>query len=86
MNTTDEKITITPAEAAEIMRKCGISCSAPTVRAGLEQRVFPFGVAVETDSSYVYMIFRNRFTRWIDEMTGSSQTRVDAPETTNASD
>jgi hypothetical protein len=43
-------VTINAEEAAAMLRKVGISITAKTIRAGLRQRVFPFGDYIEAES------------------------------------
>lgn len=60
--------TITPAEATEQLRAMGISISPDTLRAGLEQEKFPFGLSVETKSGGKwYQIYKKLFEEWIEE-------------------
>lgn len=57
---------ITPQEAAARMRCAGIRISPEIVRSGLEQRVFPFGDAVQTgEQKYRYLIYEGLLEKWI---------------------
>lgn len=64
---TDYKINaITPQEATERMRAVGIRISTDVIRRGLEQRVFPFGDAVQTgEQKYRYLIYEGLLEKWI---------------------
>lgn len=46
----------------EVARELGTSQQ--TVRIGLQQGVFPFGVAVKSSSKYTYVIPREKFNDW----------------------
>ena len=50
--------TLTPQEAAEKLRSLGMKTSPDFIRMGLEQKVFPFGDAVDNGNggyrSYIY--------------------------------
>lgn len=59
--------TITPRQAAEILRSNGMSITAETLGAGLQQGVYPFGVCVKLERSPVYQIFKPLLEKWIDE-------------------
>ena len=50
--------TMTPQGAAEYLRACGMSISPDTLRRGIEQGVYPFGLCIKTDGSAVYQIFK----------------------------
>lgn len=52
--------TITPQEAGKILHK-----NAEFIRAGLRQKVFPFGVAVQSKSGqYNYLIFKDKLLKF----------------------
>lgn len=58
--------TITPQEAAEKLRGLGMKISPDVIRAGLEQRVFSFGDAVENgNGSYRYLVYDRLLDEWI---------------------
>ncbi len=59
--------TLTPAEATEILRSYGMRLSPDTLRYGLEQGLYPFGVCIHCDRQPVYQIFSKLFFQWIDE-------------------
>ena len=45
-----ERITLNAEEAACMLRDAGISITAKTVRAGIKQRVFPFGDYIDAET------------------------------------
>ena len=57
--------TVTTAEAAEVMRTAGISISAETVRNGIEQGVFPFGVCIQGEKRKVYQVYKVLLLGWL---------------------
>ena len=46
----------------EVARELGTS--EQTVRIGLQQKAFPFGVAVKSSSKFTYVIPREKFENW----------------------
>lgn len=55
-------------EAAVIrLREAGMKISRETLRAGLEQRVFPFGDCVRAEKSPVCWVYRRLLEDWIAE-------------------
>ena len=54
--------TMTPQGAAEYLRARGMSISPDTLRRGIEQGVYPFGLCIKTDGSAVYQIFKRLLT------------------------
>jgi hypothetical protein len=46
----------------EVARKLGVS--EQTVRVGLQQKAFPFGIAVKSSTKYTYVIPRDKFEDW----------------------
>ncbi len=56
--------TITPELASRIMRDAGIRIDHTTVRDGIEQGVFPFGILIER-SRRVFLISRKKFAAWL---------------------
>lgn len=63
--------TLTPAAAAQYLRERGMSTSAETLRAGIQQGVFPFGTCVEMPSgSATYTIYQRLLDQWIEERAG----------------
>lgn len=61
--------TLTPQEATEVLRKHGMKLSPDTLRHGLEQGLYPFGLCIQCDKQPVYQIFAKLFYRWIAERT-----------------
>ena len=59
--------TMTPQSAAEYLRERGMSISPDTLRRGIEQGVYPFGLCIKTDGSSVYQIFKRLLDEWIAE-------------------
>ena len=60
-------LTMTPQGAAEYLRESGMSISPDTLRRGIEQGVYPFGLCIKTDGSAVYQIFKRLLDEWIAE-------------------
>ena len=46
----------------EVARELGTS--EQTVRVGIQQKAFPFGVAVKNSTKYTYIIPREKFENW----------------------
>ena len=60
--------TLTVAETTERMRTAGIRISPETLRDGLEQGVYPFGVYIKSrHGGNVYQVFAKLLDDWIDE-------------------
>lgn len=59
--------TITPQEAAKKLRSSGMSITDETLRKGLLDKVFPFGIAVKTEKSCVCWVFPRKLEDWIAE-------------------
>ncbi|MBO5701347.1 MAG: hypothetical protein J6S71_02805 [Clostridia bacterium] len=66
-----EKITMTPEDAAEIMRQSGIKTSAEAIRDGLDQGAFPFGYVIHQSKRNVF-ISTKKFIEWMDDFYGVS--------------
>ena len=60
-------LTMTPQGAAEYLRASSMSISPDTLRRGIEQGVYPFGLCIKTDGSAVYQIFKRLLDEWIAE-------------------
>lgn len=54
-------------EAAQILRDHGMKISDADLRAGLEQKVYPFGDAVVVTSQPVFHVYLPLLMRWIAE-------------------
>ncbi len=61
--------TLTPQEATDVLRQHGMKLSPDTLRCGLEQGVYPFGICIQCDRQPVYQIFSRLFYDWIAERT-----------------
>ena len=60
--------TITPAEATERLRALGMKISTTTLRDGIEQGKYPFGIYIKSKSGgNVYQIYKRLFDSWIAE-------------------
>ena len=64
-----KKATITVTEAESALRANGISIEAATIRDGIEQGAFPFGIAI-TRTKRVFLISRKKFIEWCDDFFG----------------
>ena len=65
---------LSPERAAEELRGHGMKITAETLRCGIRQGIYPFGVCVITGSgSPVYQIFRRLFDAWIAERTTEAE-------------
>ena len=63
------RATLTPAEATTHLMAAGMSISVKTLRDGIEQGVFPFGICVMSDSRIFY-ISKKKLTEFIKEFCG----------------
>ena len=59
--------TMTPQTATEYLRELGMSISPDTLRRGIQQGVYPFGICIDTGNTPVYQIFKRLLDEWIDE-------------------
>lgn len=68
MRKTDCRV-IGTAEAAKILREAGFdTVNVPRLNAGLQQGVYPFGVAISlTKDKYVYEVYPILLYKWIEE-------------------
>lgn len=57
-------------EATQILREHGFKISEADLRAGIEQKIYPFGDAVIVTSQPVFHIYQPLLMRWIDERAG----------------
>ncbi len=61
-------VTMTPQQATERLRAMGLKIGTETVRQGIAQGVFPFGVCITTkDGIPVYLISAKKFDAWARE-------------------
>lgn len=63
-------VTITPEEAAEIIRSKGIKIGAEAVRDGIEQGVLPFGIMIRQNKRN-YLISRKKLNEWLLDFCGA---------------
>lgn len=60
--------TMTPQEATEELRAMGLKISVPTLRLGIQQGAYPFGICIKSQNGApVYQIFRKQFDAWCRE-------------------
>ena len=57
------KVQITPEEAAQLLRERGIRIETETIREGIEQGVFPFGIFIQRNTR-VFIIGSKKFCEW----------------------
>ncbi len=60
-------ITLSTDAAASYLRERGMSISPDTLRRGIQQGVYPFGICIEAGNSPVYQIFKRLLDDWISE-------------------
>ena len=58
---------MTPEQAADRLRECGMSITPPTLRLGLAQGSFPFGTYIKTEKSCVCFVYAKMLEKWITE-------------------
>lgn len=56
--------TMSVQQTVETLRELGVKTSAETLRRGIEQGVYPFGVCISGGTQPVYQIFRRLFDEW----------------------
>lgn len=61
--------TLTPEQAAQILRDIGIKTSAMKIRAGISQGVYPFGECVQMVQNEC-TIYKKLLEQWISERAG----------------
>jgi hypothetical protein len=66
-----KKATLTAVEAVSILNSAGMSISVKTLRDGIEQGVFPFGICVLSDSRIFY-ISKKKLAEFIEDFCGVS--------------
>ena len=64
-----DRATLTPAEATTHLMAAGMSISVKTLRDGIEQGVFPFGICVLSDSRIFY-ISKKKLAEFIEDFCG----------------
>lgn len=62
--------TITPEEAAVLMKDAGIKMDSQTLRAGIEQGRLPFGVYIEMNRRF-FLVSKKKFAEWIEDFAGA---------------
>ena len=63
--------TLTVEQACGCLRYAGVRMTLETLRLGLEQGKFPFGIMIDAKSR-IFIIFRHKLEEWIAEMVGIS--------------
>lgn len=63
--------TLTVEQACGCLRYAGIKMSVQTLRLGIEQGKFPFGISIESGSR-VFIIFKHKLEEWIADAVGVS--------------
>ena len=63
------KVTITPEEAEKVLRGIGVHIEAATIRDGIEQGVFSFGIMI-VRSKRIFLISKKKFIEWVDDFCG----------------
>lgn len=61
--------TLTVQDTAQYLRDRGLSISPDTLRQGIKQGVYPFGIVIEMERSPVFQIFKKQLDAWIAERT-----------------
>ena len=64
------EVTLTPDEATRIIRERGIKIGVETVRDGIEQGVFPFGIMI-LQSKRIFLISRKKLDEWLLDFCGA---------------
>ena len=65
----DKSVTLTPDEASKIMRDAGIKICTETLRDGLEQGAFPFGIFIQKGAR-TFFISRKKLFEWLYDFCG----------------
>lgn len=61
--------TLTPEAATHIIRDAGVPIGTETLRAGIEQGVFPFGICV-VQNNRKFLISKKKLVEWISDFCG----------------
>lgn len=69
MDRQDNEMTLTTEEAASLLRSVGIKMETVTLREGIEQGVFPFGICIVRDTR-VFIISKKKFAEWCADFFG----------------
>ena len=68
MNSVPQIKVINTREACEILKEHGLKTDPDKLGLGLQQKVYPFGVAIKS-SRWIYEIYLNLLMKWIAERT-----------------
>ena len=60
---------ISTKRAVEILKEHGMKTDQQKIGLGLQQKVYPFGVAIH-DNRWIYEIYENLLMKWIEERSG----------------
>ena len=63
--------TVTPEEATRIIRDAGIQIGTETLRAGIEQGQFPFGICI-MQNKRIFLISKKKLAEWIADFCGKT--------------
>ncbi len=66
-------VVISVKDAARILREHGMEISDADLRAGIEQRIYPFGDAVTVTTKPVFHIYQPLLMQWIAERSEEAQ-------------
>ena len=58
---------ISTKRAVEILGEHGMITNQNKIGLGLQQKVYPFGVAIHFEKRWAYEIYENQLMKWIDE-------------------
>lgn len=61
---------ISTTETVEILKKHGMITNSNKIGLGLQQRVYPFGVAIRFEKRWTYEIYEHKLMEWIAERSG----------------
>lgn len=61
--------TLTVQEAQYVLYRAGVDISREYIQAGLQQGIFPFGLAI-CKTHYKYIIYKKKLAEYIKDMTG----------------
>ena len=65
--------TMNVQEATDWLRAHGMSTSPETLRFGIQQGVFPFGIHIDRNGNPTYFVFRTQLERWAEERSGKNE-------------
>ena len=61
---------ISTKRAVEILEEHGMTTNQNKIGLGLQQKVYPFGVAIHFEKSWAYEIYEHKLMQWIKEVGG----------------